>query len=864
MRSGGVRTILKLFARDVRRLARNPVAIIVTLGVCVIPSLYAWYCIAANWDPYANTDGIRVAVSNEDEGTDNNLTGRMDAGAQVVAALRDNHQLGWTFVSSEEAVQGVYAGTYFAAIIIPPHFSADMVGAARGEASAPQLQYYVNEEQNAVAPKITDAGASEVERQVNEAFVGTLTRVVVERAQAEGRSVLEAESQAEGGLLQGVDQALAALDQMRESLAGAVSTVDASKGAAAEARCTLADVQAQLPELSCSLDENAALLDQARRDAGAYTAAATDAIERARTLVGDASSKANQSVGEAAGTLAALKGRVDSALATAENLASTSQQALDELRRQAADRPELADTLAQLESQVAQQEATLQALRAASDALAGAAQDAANALEAATQAAQDEAGVLSQAQRSFATEVAPQLASALDSLSRATGTLSQAVAGLETAAANADAATGQLQNVLDEAGQALTSADDALGTLRDRLARTAGDLTALRGSAASAGLQTLLSINPQEAGGFMTSPVTLRTETIYPVNTYGAGVAPFYTNLALWVGGLILVTIFKLEVDREGEGAVSAAQGYVGRWLLLGTLGLVQATIVCAGDLIMGVQCTNVAAFMGAGLFASFVYVGLIYALAVAFRHIGKAVAVVLLIMQIPGSSGMYPVQMMSGFFQAVHPFLPFTYGIDALREAIGGMYGAHYFIDLGYLALFLPVALLVGLVARPYLLNVNLLFDRKLAETDVLVGEAGEGQLGGRFRLRTVVRALLDTADYRTALLARVARFDAGYPRLVRTGFALLVGLSACMAVLMMVLDVGPNGKIVMLVIWIALLIAVSAFLIVVEYVRASLNYQIRLSTLDETEMRSEARAHVPCCAKAPAAAPPKQGDAS
>ena len=136
--------------------------------------------------------------------------------------------------------------------------------------------------------------------------------------------------------------------------------------------------------------------------------------------------------------------------------------------------------------------------------------------------------------------------------------------------------------------------------------------------------------------------MTLTTKAVYPVENYGSGVTPFYTNLALWVGGFVLIAIFKLEVDTEGVGQITANQGYFGRWMLMVLLGFVQSVIVCVGDLVLGIQCGHPVLFVIAGVFTSFVYVNIIYALSIAFKHIGKAIGVILVIVQIPGSSGMY------------------------------------------------------------------------------------------------------------------------------------------------------------------------------------------------------------------------------
>ena len=92
--------IFAIFARDVKRVLRNPVALVIALGMIVMPSAYAWYVVAANWDPYSNTADVLVAVANEDAGADSPETGHLDVGAQVVAQLHDNHEMGWEFTDA--------------------------------------------------------------------------------------------------------------------------------------------------------------------------------------------------------------------------------------------------------------------------------------------------------------------------------------------------------------------------------------------------------------------------------------------------------------------------------------------------------------------------------------------------------------------------------------------------------------------------------------------------------------------------------------------------------------------------------------------------------------------------------------------
>ncbi|WP_302395913.1 YhgE/Pip domain-containing protein [Eggerthella sinensis] len=838
--------IFQIVARDVKRLLRNPVALVITLGVCVIPSLYAWYSIEANWDPYANTAGIRVAVSNDDRGTSDKLVGALDVGSEVVASLHDNTQLGWEFVSSEEALEGVRSGAYYAAVIIPERFSADLVSAAYGGAERPQLEYYVNEKKNSVAPKVTDAGAAAIEQQINETFVQTVSKAVVGKAQQAGREAEDDEAQAESGAVKNVDNAVAALDQAQALLESMAGTVASSQESAERARGTLADLAAELPGLTEALGEGSSLLSSARWAANGYFSSASAAVGDASSYASNAAVQANAAIGRTAGDIVALQKRVDGMLDDAKDVLKEGESALAALKEAHPDpSADLAALIKKLEEENDRQEETIVTLEQASETVRTAMVAAADATSAVSGAVQGEAGDLSQSQRALSSDVMPQLSNGLDGLAQASGTLGGAVSALESLVAQADAAVAQMQSTLDQAEQALSSSGWSLGSARGQLDAMATDLAALNESASLDQLSTLLGLNSDDVASFMAAPVTLRSEAVFPVDTYGAGVAPFYTNLALWVGGFVLIAIFKLEVDREGIERMTPTQGYFGRWILLVMLAAVQALIVCIGDLVLGVQCVEPVAFVAAGVFASFVYLNIIYALGIAFKHIGKALAVVLLIMQIPGSSGMYPVEMMSGFFQAIHPLLPFTYGIGALREAIGGMYGGAYWIDLAHLALFLPVALLIGLVARPYLLNINLLFDRKLAETGVMVCEQGDLERK-RYRLRTVIRALLDTDAYRTTLNRRFERFERRYPRYLHAGYAALATFSLVMLALMFTLQVGVDGKLLMLVIWIVLLVAIDGFLIGVEYVHENLDYQVDLADMDEGDLRDKVRTHL------------------
>lgn len=169
--------IFKIFKDDVKRIIKNPIAVLVIIGVVVLPSLYAWFNIIANWDPYSNTKGLSIAVCNEDDGA--KLSGKeVNLGENVEGSLKDNDKMGWDFVDKEKALEGTKSGKYYAAIVIPEDFSENIISVLSGDIKRPQIIYYCNSKKNAIATKMTNSGVSTIQKQVNETFIKTVTSAV--------------------------------------------------------------------------------------------------------------------------------------------------------------------------------------------------------------------------------------------------------------------------------------------------------------------------------------------------------------------------------------------------------------------------------------------------------------------------------------------------------------------------------------------------------------------------------------------------------------------------------------------------------------------------------------------------------------
>lgn len=837
-----VKKAFQIFKRDILRLLKNPVALVITIGVCVIPSLYAWYNIVANWDPYGNTANIKVAVANNDQGTSNEYVGELNAGDETVSKLKENDQLGWVFTDADAAVEGVKSGEYYAAIIIPDDFSTNLTSMLTGTFTQPQLEYYCNEKKNAIAPKVTDTGAQTVEEQINETFVATVSETLVEKIQNAAGDLDAQGAETQGGILENVQRSNQALQDVRDALAGMQKTIATSKEAGAKADETLSALSGQIPSLVNALDKGDALLASARTSSRNFASSLNTTLSHGLTQMGKASSNANVAVGKLSGAISAAGGKVDGALADVQMVINDVNRIIIAIREITGIDSGL--VLSALEEQLAELQTLKDALQDQSTDIQNSAGAIAGAVSSLDSATQQGISAMEGVQQDMASTVLPQLSQGMDSFSEVSGDLTGVVASLEPTIAQARGVLSQLTTTLDQASSTMSQADSSLEKLQGTLSTAANDVAALRASESLDKLDEILGASSADLADFMSSPVTLTTKAVYPVSNYGSGVAPFYTNLALWVGGCVLIAIIKLEVDGEGIGAFTATEGYFGRWLLLVVLGFVQAFIVCCGDLVLGMQCLRPELFVLAGIFTSFVYVNIIYALASAFKHIGKALVVILVIVQIPGSSGMYPIEMMPDFFQRLHPLLPFTYGISAMRETIGGMYGMDYAINLGVLAVFLAVALFIGVKLRTLMLNLNLLFDKELERTGVMICEKDD-RPRERFSLRWALRAMLDTAGYREDLILRAARFEERYPKLIKAGFMLVFGLPVVLFILTATLDLEIEGKIIMLVLWIVSVILADTYMIVVEYIRESMQFQLRIAELPDDALVNEIRSH-------------------
>lgn len=736
-----MRNIIAIFKRDLSRIRGSVVALIVAVGLVIVPTLYAWFNIAGSWDPYGNTGNLKVAVANSDNGYMSDLIPvRVNIGDTVVSALRENDQLDWRFVSESDAVEGVRSGEYYAAVVIPENFSSRMMTVFSSDAEHAEIVYYENQKANAIAPRVTDKAASTVRQQIDETFAKTISDVGL----ATTSSLLE--------FMDG-DQIAAYAGNLSGTLAGAITT--------------LRDASGSVDEFAGLLQSSTGLLDSTSD----LLASAGAANEDAEALVGDAKTglsgmhdaldaavaAINQSLKDSAGDYDAAAKAIDEAFGAADaHVSLTVTQLRDasaDVAKRASDMRDVQDNILAVERDVEgsnlpeklkaelvqkidivanavgnvanQQELLAKHLSDAAASLETGAADARAKAQAVKDGIAEAKGSIGGVKDSYNATLKQQISDLSDAVadvarrgSDMADDLGATVTDLSHAASALSDDLAGAHAVLTDASADLVSAADDLQRLKEGLdtAVTSGDLDRVR---------ELIGSDPAALADALAAPVALDRQAVYHIKNYGSAMAPFYTTLSIWVAGIVLAAMLKANVDEADVKALGNPrlhELYLGRYAFFALLAFAQATLVCAGDLLFfGIQCEHPFQFMLVGWLAGFVFSNMIYTLTVSFGDIGKAIAVVLLVMQVAGSGGTFPIEMTADFFQAVYPFLPFTHAINAMHAAMAGAYGMEFWIELGTLSLYLIPSLALGLVFRRPVIRANRWIIEKLEETKLM-----------------------------------------------------------------------------------------------------------------------------------------------
>lgn len=839
-----MKNVLRVLKRDFLRILKAPASIVVVLALIVLPSLYTWFNVVGFWNPYGNTGNLRVCVVNEDAGSSSDLTGAINLGDMVVEQLHDNDQLGWDFVDYDTAMEAVKSGHAYAAFVLPRDFSADLLTLLSGDFQQPQLEYYVNEKMNPVSPKITDTGANTLDTTINSTFVATVAKTVTD---ALGEEVGVAQGKiddAHTNALAGVDKAQQSVSGARDSVQGLRDAADQSQTKVADAASLLSDADEVLGDLSGQMLIVQSLMGTTQTDVSKLTSGLMGAMDSGSIFLSQSAAKVNTAIGGAAGSVTEAQGRVDGAIAQGNAMVSASQAVVAQMEALVAQMDDNDPNKASLEKAIERlKQSNTNASRSLSELsdmsadMGRVAESVSSASDSVNTAVQTTISNADSYRKTLSSDTFPAINAGVGNLNVAVGNLAAAASAQRVLVDQAISLTGQLSETLTTARSALDQTDGVLADLQTSIDTVKTDLVALKTSTAITDFfGDGTTIDAEKVASFMQSPTEVKTEYLFPLNAYGSGMAPLFINMSLWIGVFMLMVIMRIEVDDEGIENLTAAQRYIARYLFFGGMVSLQAIVCSVGCLAIGVQCESVALFLLTAVLASLTYLAIQLTLSTTLQHIGKGICVILIFVQIPGATGLYPIEMTSPFFQFIYPFFPFTYGINALRETIAGFYGLEWVSLIAHLGIFFAIFLAIGLALRPYFSNLIRLFAREIERSDIINGE--EVHLPERrFRVAQLVRVLSDREDFRHHIADHAARFICWYPRLKRG--ALIVGI-AVPAVIAVVFAVTAMEKVVVLTLWLVWLVLVLTFLVVVEFIRDNIERQASLNAMTDDEVRT------------------------
>lgn len=723
-----MKNILAIFKADVRGLVKNVLALIIIIGLCILPSLYAWFNIYSNWDPYANTGNIKIAAYSEDEGYTGEDGTVQNMGGKILDNLKENTAIGWTMVNSgEEAIEGVKSGDYYAAVVIEKDFSYKMFNMFAEGFANPGITYYENEKKNAVATKITDTAVSTLQQSIDAQFVDVVIRTVFEQT-----NNVSGEIETNNKIKEFTDK----LTAVNNNLITYETTIESLISANKELTTSVGKAQDEIDSLKGQVDTG---IDD--------VTGVQNGISTTRTSLSDFNAKVKESVAQ-------IESSLDKVVSELENTTVT-----DDVRKMADDMIQTMKDVNTLKKEALKLEAAIKGIKLPSD-YDKETQDALNAIGSVIGNADDIREVINglgitDAADKVTSRIEAELAKKTDSVEDAVRTCKDYASNMRNMFTNS--LMPQIDGILANTEQILATVNTLLESINTTLENTRTIFDGMVSTIGSTNqsleqmqviiqgvseklksvtelfngttedervqaLRKLMSGDPDTYGEFFSEPVKIDTVEVYPIANYGSAMTPFYTVLALWVGALLLTALVKVKAEPKNLQGVKLHQLYFGRYLLFFVLGQIQALVVVLGDIyLLHCQILDKGLFWFTASLTSFVFTLLVYSLTLSFGDIGKAVAVVIMVIQIAGSGGTFPIELLPSVYRNIYIFFPFPYAINAMRETIGGMYGNMYVKSLLQLMIFAVAALVLGLVIRKPFIKWNHFVEKRMEDTKMM-----------------------------------------------------------------------------------------------------------------------------------------------
>lgn len=717
-----MKSILSVFKRDMRAIIKNPVAMLIIAGVCVIPSLYAWVNIEACWNPYENTSTVPIAVVNNDKGATIGSK-EINMGDEVVSELKNNKSIGWKFVDSKQANIGIIDGTYYAIIEIPEDFSKDLTSLTTDNPKKPNIIYKVDTKANPVAGKITEVAEDQLIDQIKSNFVSTVNKTVFSSLNQVGDKLQKNKGEiiqlknAVMNINKNMDLILGALgdtsnnaknlntylNSIKDTLPQITSGIDTmqdgnkqSKELATYTRNTMNNsfnsLDINLNQIHSSGNKMGVLLESLNK---ALSSGTSEGVSTTISVMKQEISYMNGSIDNIVKFLTELnkKGnnsKISDMISSLNNLKSSLNNENDKL----SDLDKSLQSAGSLNSEI------LSELNSLNSSMNSKTNSVVNEYNTNTKKA--------------LTKICDNYIKATEEANKLLGNSKGMVTNIDKLIGSSLQGTSLTSDVANDLKEKLEYFKSGINELSKKLGEVSNDNLSE--------IVTILQSKPELMGEYIANPFNIKDESIYKVSNYGSGMAPIYSVLATWVGGLVLTSLLSTDVaEFEGSEKLTVRQKYLGKLITFALLGTIQGFIIAVGDkYLLGVQTVNTPLFILFGVLCSLSFCTIIYTLVSLFRNVGKAIAIILMVIQIAGSGGTYPIQVDPKFFRVLQPFFPFTYGLGGFREAIAGPLISSVVLDIVMLLVFAAIALIVGIFFKQKVCRQVKKFEDKFEESGI------------------------------------------------------------------------------------------------------------------------------------------------
>ena len=694
-----MKNIIEIFRKDIKEVFRKTNTWIIIVGLIFLPSMYAWPNILSSWDPYGHTNNIKVAVTSEDEGA--TVDGKeLNLGKSLVEGLKNNKNLDWQFVSNkQEAEDGVRIGNYYASIVVPKNFSQDMTSVSRTEPQRATIEYTVNEKINAISPKITNSGASAIANNISKNFVETANGIIFEKLHEAGIKFEEN--------LPSIEKAKEEIFKLNDNFSTYESTLSELIGKVEYGYNILNNVQNTLPEIDRVATNSIMIADKAGitiNNIQGFNERLLPIINNHLNVVEEVSREANviaKEIQQKPDKIEEIKAR---------------QKALDSRLQASGERLQLVKNIFEYFNNLSNERlfnSQLDRVTTLSNDITMIKEVNNNIYnnmdyyEEIADTVKEEFVNRSARVNEVSTninsklndEIAPLISQVLNkaevNIDKVSGIIAHAQGELPTVERKLSEAEIKINNAYGR----LLSLQAQMPSAKSKIQKLTDEIKKADSGIDKNQLVNLLKVDYKQQAEFFANPVKLQENKLYHIENYGSAMTPFYTVLSIWVGSLLMSSLLTTKVEDE-EKKYKPYQKYFGRGLLFVIISLFQTLIITLGDMyVLGTQATSPYRFVVYALLISLLFSSIIYTIVCILGNVGKAVCIVLLVLQLGSSGGTFPIQMTSEFFQALYPKVPFTYSIGLLREAVGGVYIPAVERDIKILFIYLIVVLVGGAI---------------------------------------------------------------------------------------------------------------------------------------------------------------------